>query len=688
MNTTGLARAAATGIAALTLVAGSAGFADAGKKAPKPKPSEAVACQQETNQLSIFAFNDFHGRLAASSPDTVAFFGTLEDARQTAGEDHSMVVSSGDNVGASLFPSAVHEDNPTVDVLNAMDIQSSTVGNHELDRGWRDLTGRLTERSEFPYLAANLYTKGTTTPALKPYEIVERDGLKIAVVGAITADLKSLVGTEVFNNVDLGDPVAAVNAQTEALTDGNQANGEADVVVASYHEGAAVSTPKTLDEALTNKPFASIVNETSPKVAAILTGHTHQNYTWQAPVPGTDRTRPVVESGSYGAFVGKVSLTLDNTQPMRPGNNKGKGRGAVKDPGAELRGTVCAASAENLAVKPSAEVPALVAKYPRVAEVQKITTDALSQAKIIGSRVIAKSTAPASRGLKADGTPDNRAVESTMSNMVAQMFFDTLGKGDADFIGVQNPGGTRADLPAGDITYAQAAAILPFANTLMTTQVTGAQVKTMLEQQWQTNADGSIPSRAYLQLGLSKNVTYTYDESRPMGDRITSIAVNGKAIDPAKLYTVGSGNFLITGGDNFRVLAEGQNSRDTGASDLAAWVEWLTANKTVSPSFARGAVSVKETPKTLTAGQATTFTVGAPQGALQTDTLDMKSAGAVANTSLVASIGDVQVGTATVSDGKATLTVTVPESVAKGAAVLTLKATPSGTVVSIPVTIA
>ncbi|MEL4503419.1 bifunctional UDP-sugar hydrolase/5'-nucleotidase [Luteococcus sp. H138] len=686
MIKSGLARAAVTSLATLALVAGGAGAADAGKPGPKPKPNQAVACQQETSKLTLLAFNDFHGRLATSSPDTVAFFGTVEAARQAAGEQNSLVISSGDNVGASLFPSAVQDDNPTLDVLNAMDLDASAAGNHEFDRGWADFAGRIQTRANFPYLAANLYQKGTTTPAVKPYTIVERDGLKIAVVGAVTGDLKSLVGTEVFKTVDLGDPVAAVNAQTEALTDGDAANGEADVVVASYHEGAAVSEPKTLSDALASKPFASIVNETSPKVAAILTAHTHQSYAWQAPVPGTEKTRPVIESGSYGAAVGQVQLTLDNTQPMRPGNNKGKGKGAVKDPG--LRGTVCSSEAENLKVKPSSEVPALVAAYPRVAAVQQITTDALAQAKIIGSRVIATSTGAVSRGLKADGSPDNRAVESSMSNMVAQMFYDTLSKGDQDFIGVQNPGGTRADLPAGEISYANAAAILPFANTLMTTQITGAQVKTMLEQQWQTNADGSTPSRPYLQLGLSKNVTYTYDESRPAGDRITSIAVNGKPIDAAKLYTVGSGNFLITGGDNFRVLAQGQNTRDTGASDLAAWVEWLTAQKTVSPSFARGAVSVSPTPTTLTAGQATSFTVGAPQGAFQLDTLDMRSTGAVANTSLTASIGDVPVGTASVTDGKATITVTVPASIAKGAAVLTLKAAGSDTTVSIPVTIA
>jgi len=369
---------------------------------------------------------------------------------------------------------------------------------------------------------------------------------------------------------------------------------------------------------------------------------------------------PLVQAGSYAEKLAKVTLTVDTDD-----------------------NTVCSATPEIMVMEDV--TPDL--SLPRVAAIDKIVKDAEARAEVVGAEVICTATAPISLpgGLM---KPDIRNQESPASSMVAQMFYDVLGGDNPEFIGVQNPGGTRADLPAGEISYAAAAAVLPFANTLMTTQVTGAQVKTMLEQQWQTNADGSIPSRPYLQLGLSSNVTYTYDESRPLGERITSVAVNGQPIDPAKLYTVGSGSFLVTGGDNFRVLADGQNTRDTGASDLAAWVDWLTARQTVSPSFARGAVSVSPTPSTLAAGQSTTLQVGVPQGALQADTLDMRSTGAVANTQLVATLGDVQVGTAAVTDGRATLQVTVPAGTAKGAAVLVLKASPSGTTVSIPVTIA
>ncbi|MDO5498729.1 MAG: 5'-nucleotidase, partial [Propionibacteriaceae bacterium] len=273
-------------------------------------------------------------------------------------------------------------------------------------------------------------------------------------------------------------------------------------------------------------------------------------------------------------------------------------------------------------------------------------------------------------------------------------FREQLGNDDPEFIGVQNPGGTRADFDAGDITYQEAASILPFANTLMTTQLTGAQVKTMLEQQWQRDAAGAVPSRPFLALGLSENVTYTYDESRAEGDRITSITVNGEPIDPAGRYTVGSGSFLISGGDNFRVIGEGVNTRDTGRVDLEAWVDWIRTQDGVSPEYARRGVSVSPLPAELTAGAPVTISVGVPQGPgpVAVDTLDIHT-GTLTNTQLEAVLflgggTGLPVGAASVVDGEVTaLEITVPAGTAAGTGVLELRAAPSATIITIPVTV-
>lgn len=648
----------------------SIGVAGSAAAAPSPDHNKGknAACST-TSTISMLAFNDFHGRLATSSPDTAVWAATLEDLRAQAGEANTVVLSSGDNVGATVFVSQIQNDVPTINALNSLQLDYSTMGNHELDKGWSDFTNRIEPMAQFPYVAANVLKKGTTTPAVKQYQIVVKDGVRIAIVGAVTGDLHSLVSPTVFDNIDVIDPVTAVNNVTSMI----YKKDLADVVVASYHAGGPLSTPASLADNETAGPeFKHLVQDTDPRIAAIFTGHTHATYAYDAPIPGSKNTRPVIESGSYGAAIGNVKLTIDTGKK------------------AKYFGTVCASSETNVvpaALKGDART-AYITKFPRAVLVDSIVNGAIASASVLGNQVVGQASAAITRGLSTSGASDDRSTESAMSKLVAQMFYDTLSNGDKNFIGVQNPGGTRADLTAGPITYAQAAAVLPFANTLQTEQITGAQFKTMLEQQWQTNADGTIPARPYLQLAMSNNVTYTYDESLPIGSRITSITINGAAMDPAATYTIGSGNFLIAGGDNFRVLAQGKNSADSGKSDLDSWVAWLKAKGTVSPSFAKQAVSVHTTPTTLTVGQATSLTVGVPaSGALVTDTLNERSTGAPANTSLVAKIGDATVGTATVSNGGATISVTVPSGTATGATNLVLTAPDSGTVVTIPVTI-
>jgi 5'-nucleotidase len=230
----------------------------------------------------------------------------------------------------------------------------------------------------------------------------------------------------------------------------------------------------------------------------------------------------------------------------------------------------------------------------------------------------------------------------------------------------------------GVVTYAEANSVLPFVNNLWTTTLTGAQFKIMLEQQWQTNPDGSIPTRAYLQLGLSDNVTYTFDASQPAGSRITSITIDGGPYDPAADYRIGTFSFLATGGDNFRIFTAGTDTRDSGLVDRDAWIAYLAEHPGLSPDFARQSVSVAPTPTTATVGQPLTFAVSS---------LDLTSLGSPANTSLAVSLGGVALGDVAVVNGAATVDVVVPAGVASGPQSLVLVASPSGTTVTIPVTV-
>ncbi|WP_292889562.1 ExeM/NucH family extracellular endonuclease [Microbacterium sp.] len=629
-----------------------------------------------TATVNLVDINDFHGRIDANTPQ---FAGTIEQLRAQYGEANTLFLSSGDNIGASPFASASQNDQPTIDVLNALDLKASAIGNHELDKGFDDLVNRVVgtgPNAKFAYLGANVYRKGTTTPALPEYAITTVAGLRVGVIGTVTQETPALVSPGGVSGVDFGDPVEATNRVAAQLTDGDPANGEADVIVAAYHEGAGAGTPDgaTLaQEIAAGGPFAKIVTQTSAKVDAIFTGHTHKTYAWDAPVPGaTDgRTRPVIQTGNYGENIGNVVLTVSDTT-----------------------GDVLSYTGANVARTKTA-TNTLVATYPRVAQVKSITDAALAAAAQIGNQPVGSVTKDITtayaggsytNGVYAGGSRDDRSKESTLGNLVADSLVTSLGAADRGGaqIGVVNPGGLRAELfyaPDGVVSYSEANAVLPFVNNLWTTSLTGAQFKTLLEQQWQTNADGTVPSRPFLKLGLSKNVAYTFDASRAAGDRITSITVDGVAINPTASYRIGSFSFLVQGGDNFRVFTQGTGTKDSGLIDRDAWIDYLKANPGLAPDFARRSAQVTGVPSTpVTATSSLALTVSG---------LDLTSLGSPANTT--ASVewtgSSASFAPVTVSGGSASLSLTVPAD-AVAASEIVVRAQPSGTVVRIPVTVA
>lgn len=649
------ARAAVSVALGSALVAG--GLATPAHAATPVRLPAAAACTTGATTIELFGFNDFHGRIN----EAAKLFTPVEQAR--AAGKNVLLLSSGDNIGGSTFESASQNDEPTLQIMKAAKVDSTAVGNHEFDKGFADIQRALTS-SGVPHLGANVYKKGTTEVAapLKAYEIKEINGIKVAIVGAVTADTASLVSPAGISEITFGDPVQAINTQAALLTDGNEGNGEADVVIATIHEGAANGKATPAENAATSTAFKSIYESISDKVNVVFNAHTHQEYSWTTSKSGV----PLVQASSYGAKLAQVSLQVN------------------------ADGTVCGTPTAALVTPPAADT-----SLPAIASIKKIADDATAEANVIGAKEIAKATAPISlpAGLM---KPDVRDKEAPMHQLVAQFFGDVLKSnnnyGGQNLIGVQNPGGTRAGFDEGPITLKEAALALPFANTIKSTELTGAQFKKVLEQQWQRNAAGEVPSRAFLRLGLSPNVTYTYDETRPEGDRITSISFNGQPMAMAAKYTVVSGNFLIEGGDNFHEFAKGTNSRDTGLVDLTAFTDWMDG-KTVSPDFKMAGVSVQNAPTTLVEGTAHAMSVGVPNG-VATDTLNNTGQGAPTNTTLTATIvqGNTRTaaGTASVANGQVSnLNVRIPvaSGLANGAATLELVASPTGTTVNLPVTL-
>lgn len=691
---------------ALAVLASAALVAPLGFTSTAQAATPVATISAGLTRVNLLNINDFHGRLDGGNLDGLLgkqVACTIENAKKTLGDDRTVLLSAGDSVGASTFVSFIAQDEPTIAYLNALELKASAVGNHEFDAGSGDLTSRIVPKASWTYLGANVYERGSTTPALPEYKVLTVNGVRVGVIGAVTQQTPSMVSPLGVSGLDFGDPVAAVNRVANQLTDGNEANGEAELLVAEYHEGAgAGADTSTLAAQVAASPvFAGIVNNTSPKVQVIFNAHTHTLYTWDGTT--TSGTRSVSQSASYGAKVGQIQLGFDPatkqvTEYLATNLDTTTPFGFVLSDTPERKADT---TAQKLA-----KVDALCAGDPEYAAAAAIVNDAVGQAKVLGAVPVGKVSADITRawgggsfttGFYTGATSkDDRLRESALGNLEAQAWLDAMNvpsRPGAD-LGVQNPGGVRADLlykqsgTEGDgvVTYAEAASINPFANTLTTVDLTGTQLKTLLEQQWQPrNA-----TRVFLNLGLSKNVRYTFDASRPKGDRITGIWVDDVAVGSAGTYRVATNSFLAAGGDNFGVLAEGANHTDSGLIDMDQFITWLGKAGTVSPDFRKLGVEVESVATTRNAGYVTVK--AKVQG------VDMTSNLAPHNTNFTAKLGgtgvkdipiaNVRVVGVPTLDGVATVDLKLKISELKGLNrydTLTLEAQPTGTKVTFKV---
>ena len=141
--------------------------------------------------------------------------------------------------------------------------------------------------------------------------MLDMNGVKVAVIGTVTQEVPSLVTPAGIADLEFGDAVDAINRVAAKI----KAEKLADVIIVENHDGAGSGAPEgsTLaQEVAAGGPFAKMVTEVTPDVAAIFNGHTHKQYSWDAPVPGVEgKTRPIVQTGNYGEYIGQIQLTID-----------------------------------------------------------------------------------------------------------------------------------------------------------------------------------------------------------------------------------------------------------------------------------------------------------------------------------------------------------------------------------------
>ena len=519
----------------------------------------------DVTEVDVLTINDFHGRLEGDSYGVAgaAVIAGAVDAFE-AENPNTLLVSAGDNIGASTFTSFIQDDLPSIDAL--------VVGNHEFDKGFEFLTdvatprygaGDAAEGARYS-LGANVYARGTEDPVLEEYDIEDIDGVRIAFIGTVTPDTAVMVSPDGIADIEFGDQLEAANRVAAEITAGDLA----DVIVLLTHDGAATDSCEALTSEDTD--YAELVAGASDDIDAIASGHTHQEYACMLPTPGGGE-RPVIQALEYGKALGLLEISVDTeTKEL-----------------VSIDGSVVPLT--------DGETPL----YPADPEVAEIVADAVEVAEVEGSVEVGSITGDILRG----GTPpgDDRGVESAMGNTLADMYLWATSNEDytgtsAD-IGMINPGGLRADLLYGEdgaVTYRDIANVQPFANTIVTVEVTGAQLEQILEEQWQPEG----ASRPKLHMGISEGFSYEYDPDAAPGSHIVSMTLAGAPVGEDDTVVIATNSFLAAGGDNFTTFTEGADITDTGQVDLAASVAYFATFTPVDPAPLGRAVVADETTPT------------------------------------------------------------------------------------------
>jgi 5'-nucleotidase len=507
-------------------------------------PAAGAQTPEEAVEVQLLALNDFHGNLEPPSGGEtggVEYLATHVD-RLRGQNPNTLVVSAGDLIGASPLLSALFHDEPTVEAMNRLGLDLNAVGNHELDDGQAELRrmrwggchpadgcqdGTPFLGADFGFLAANVERASGRT-LFPPYAIRSFEGERIAFVGMTLEATPSLVSPSGVAGLVFEDEAQTVNALVPRL----RARG-AETVVVLLHEGGVTSGGPNECPGLSG-PIVDIVERTSDEVDLFVTGHTHRAY--DCVVDG----RPVTSAGSFGRLLTDVDLTIDR-----------------------VSGEPTRVETANLVV--TRDVPADPGQTRLLERYRTLAAP-------IADRVIGRASAPITR----DPT---RAGESALGDLIAdaQLAATAPGGLGGARIAFMNPGGIRADLPAGDITYAEAFTVQPFGNNLVTLTLTGAQVERLLELQWEGQASPRV-------LQVSRGFSYAWDPSRPVGDRVdpATITLDGAPLDPAAPYRVTVNSFLADGGDGFAVLREGTD-RLGGATDVDAFEAYLRAGPVGPP---------------------------------------------------------------------------------------------------------
>lgn len=481
-----------------------------------------VACSasaQEVKEVTLLYTNDFHSAIdpipaywleASPRLGGAAHLSTL--VNQIRNQDSAVFLFDAGDMFTGAF-SFLTKGEVIMEMMAAMRYDAMGIGNHEFDYGAENFTRQM-HRVPFPVLGANIFYKESDHRYARPHAIVERDGVRIGVIGVIGEDAWSVSAASGITEIEFRDPVSAIKKSVSEIGD------SVDLIVVVAHQGK--TGPMQTDAE--NRPEVQrdfdadiALIEAVPEIDVLLGGHPHRGI------------EPVYESPKTGALIG---------QTYGYGTRLGYLRLWVSD-GKILEHEDRLIKVWSDRLEADARVVAALAPYR-------------AQAKRTIGEVVGRSEARLVREY-------NR--ESVLGNAVA----DAMAAASGAQVALTNAGGLRADIPEGAVTRGHVLDALPFESTLFEMELTGAQLVEIVEQ-------GLTLERGMIQMA---GVRVTYDLSRSEQDRIVSFQIAGRDVERGERYRVVTNSFLADGGDLYLTLQDGTSRKDTNKLLSQVFIDYL-----------------------------------------------------------------------------------------------------------------
>lgn len=487
--------------------------------------------------LHIVHINDLHSRIepisrfdgtcnADDNAEGKCFGGVARVAtainrlRAELNGENVIVLDAGDQYQGSLMYTTYQGD-VAIEMMNAIGFDAMAVGNHEFDDGDEGLE-KLVDSVTFPVISGNIDVSQSNALAgkVKNHVVLDVNGIQVGLISALAADTAETSSPS--KSVIFTNEIESLQADVDALT----AEG-VDIIIALNHVGL-------------NKDMA--IAEAVDGIDAIVGGHSHtlmsNSIEGAMAYPTMVGDVPVVQAYAYSKYVGHLTLVLDDD------------------------GNVTSAAGDTILLDASvAENEAIAARVQELAgpiEDLKAMVVGESTEVIEGSREVC------------------RAMECAMGNLVADAMLKRVANQGVVAV-IQNGGGIRATIEAGQITMGDVLTVLPFQNTIATFEATGADVLAALENGVSEIEDGSgrFPQVA--------GITFTVDASNDPGARVSDVTIAGAPLDLEASYLLATNNYLRNGGDGYSMFENAINAYDFGPGLEEAVADYLTENGSYTP---------------------------------------------------------------------------------------------------------